>query len=142
MKYSLSFLLVALAAFSTSSNAGSAVIPEWRQHVDVWTCFNVSNVSSDSVGVTIKLYKADGSLYTGSTLFGGAVNSEFTLLSKNTIEMCVPASTSNNIGFGTIEGRDLNGNVSNESLVARAAISDVKALNKWQSITINGGKPF
>lgn len=136
-------LLTGLLLMSSfSSYAGSALIPEWRQHRTAHTCINVSNISSNDVGVTIKLYKQDGSLYMGSISGSGSVNSEFILSAQNTIQMCIPASPSNFMGFGTITGRAVDSSVTDGFLVARGVISDVSSKNKWQSVTINGGKAF
>ncbi|RRS10395.1 hypothetical protein EAG18_02220 [Pseudoalteromonas sp. J010] len=137
-----SALIALLLLSSFYANAGSALIPEWRQHNYVHTCINISNISSSDVGVTVKLYKQDGSLYTGSITGEGAVNTEFTLSAQNTIQMCVPASASNFMGFGSITGRAIDSSVTDGFLVARAVISDVVSKNKWQSVTINGGKAF
>lgn len=136
----LSMCVLSLVAFNTF--AGTAIIPEWRQHSSVQSCFNVSNISESDVGVTIKLFKQDGTLFTGATTYGGGINTEFTLGAKKTIEMCVPAAATNFIGFGSISGRALSADIASNFLVARGVISDVSAHNKWQTVTINGGKPF
>ncbi|AXQ97573.1 hypothetical protein [Pseudoalteromonas piscicida] len=136
------YLLLAIAAFSSSSFAGTAYIAEWRQHSHVHTCFNVSNTSNVDVGVTIKLYDQNGDIFTGTTTQSGKLNSEFTLTGKSTIQLCVPASSNSNFGFGTITSRPINESDTGVFLVARGVISDVTSKNKWQTVTINGGNPF
>lgn len=150
MKRLLTAGLVASALFSGMASAGTSYIPSFVTSSSGTWCALISNVSNVNVDVTIKVFNAQGTLYTGPTYndvskyaIAGKLNTPFTLAPNQTGNICtnqVPDDSTR--GYGVVQGVPSNPNdAANAYLIGRVFYTSA-AGGYSQTYTINGGNPF
>ncbi|MHA7000278.1 hypothetical protein [Aeromonas schubertii] len=147
MKKTIAIAASFIGALSFNSYAGTGVIPSYH----IWdgggkSCFKVSNISSNSAIVTIKMFDKTGEYFSGtvaSNYIIPALDTPFTLEARKTAFFCMTSGEKNAPGYGIIEGQPLDASQGQISLVASGYYTN-NAQNYAQafSIVINGGMPF